>query len=222
MLSEIKELIEYNIHLIEADDWDIVYARVKQKDTFLTPHFTAIMLEANINPLDYMTYVPDRYVMGSDITGKFVIPNGVTRIGEEAFSTCYYLTDVVIPNSVKVIDGGAFSFCHGFEAMSIPDNVTAIGEFLFRGCNNLKRVILSSNIKTIPYFTFAYCLSLESVTLGPNLDKIEAHIFVDCDRLKVLKYRGTKEQWDAIKKDSRWDQYSSVQQVQCTDGVIDV
>ena len=223
MLSDVKQLIEDNIHLIEGNYWDIMYSRVRQKDPLLTPYFTEVMLEAGLNPLEYMTYVPDRYVMGRDnVTGKFVIPNGITRIGEEAFSTCYYLTDVIIPNSVKIIDGGAFSFCHGLKVMTIPDNVTTVGEFLFRGCNNLKGVILSSNLTTLPYFTFAYCSMLESVTLGPNLDKIEAHIFVDCERMHVLKYRGTQEQWNAIEKDHQWDQYSSIQQVQCADGVIDV
>ena len=46
-----------------------------------------------------------------DKISKVVIKDGVTSIGESAFSGCYSLTSITIPNSVTSIGGGAFYYC---------------------------------------------------------------------------------------------------------------
>lgn len=42
---------------------------------------------------------------------SIVIPDGVTRIGDSAFSWCASLTSIDIPNSVTSIGGCAFVNC---------------------------------------------------------------------------------------------------------------
>ena len=56
------------------------------------------------------------------------IPEGVTSIGENAFSYCSGLTSVTIPNSVTRIGDYAFSYCSSLTSISIPANVTSIGQ----------------------------------------------------------------------------------------------
>ena len=51
-----------------------------------------------------------------------VIPNGVTSIGNSAFSSCTGLTSVVIPNSVTSIGSGAFNGCSGLTSVTIDIN----------------------------------------------------------------------------------------------------
>lgn len=46
-----------------------------------------------------------------DYEGAVVIPDGVTKIGQEAFSDCTRLASIKIPNSVTKIGKSAFSFC---------------------------------------------------------------------------------------------------------------
>ena len=46
--------------------------------------------------------------------GRYPIPEGVTYIGEQAFSGCISLPDVTIPGSVSEIGEYAFSFCKPF------------------------------------------------------------------------------------------------------------
>lgn len=46
----------------------------------------------------------------------FVLPTGVTAIGDWAFSDCPGLTSVVIPNGIRSICANAFSDCVGFSS----------------------------------------------------------------------------------------------------------
>lgn len=49
-----------------------------------------------------------------------VIPNTVTKIGEDAFAYCVALKSIEIPNSVTDIKSGAFSGCSGLTSVVIP------------------------------------------------------------------------------------------------------
>ena len=74
----------------------------------------------------------------------FAIPNGVTSIGEDAFSRCSNLKSISIPNSVTSIGKYAFADCSSLESISIPDSVTSIDYYAFEGCYSLKSVIFGN------------------------------------------------------------------------------
>ena len=77
----------------------------------------------------------------SECTGRVVIPENlgykVTGIGNNAFSGCSEMTDVVIPESITSIGNNAFSGCTGLSKITIPKNVTSIGSSVFSGCTGL-------------------------------------------------------------------------------------
>ena len=50
---------------------------------------------------------------------SIVIPDGVTRIGDDAFSWCASLTSIDIPNSVTSIGDEAFSDCSSLTSIHI-------------------------------------------------------------------------------------------------------
>ena len=56
-----------------------------------------------------------------------VISDGVTSIGDRAFSECTRLTSVIIPEGVTNIGEYAFSKCAGLKSITIPESVTSIG-----------------------------------------------------------------------------------------------
>ena len=51
--------------------------------------------------------------------GEIQIPDGITRIGSQAFDSCAALTQVHIPASVTTIEDRAFAYCTGMEAFCV-------------------------------------------------------------------------------------------------------
>lgn len=66
-----------------------------------------------------------------------VVPEGVTKIGSEAFTGLSSLESITLPDSVTQIGWSAFSGCTSLAGVTIPDSVTEIGRWAFSGCKNL-------------------------------------------------------------------------------------
>ncbi|GHV25759.1 hypothetical protein AGMMS4952_04360 [Spirochaetia bacterium] len=100
--------------------------------------------------------------------GSYTIPDGVTYIGNSAFSNCSRLTSVIIPDSVTSIGGSAFSGCSGLTSVTIPDSVTSIGGSAFSGCSGLTSVTFGDSVTSIGLRTFADCNGLTSIVINAN------------------------------------------------------
>ena len=68
---------------------------------------------------------------------EYILTEGVTGIGSEAFLNYSGLTSITIPNSVTSIGDRAFDSCHGLTSVTIPNNVRSIGEYAFYNCTGL-------------------------------------------------------------------------------------
>ncbi|MDR1120359.1 MAG: leucine-rich repeat protein [Dysgonamonadaceae bacterium] len=72
-------------------------------------------------------------------TGRYVIPNSVTMIGNDAFLGCSGVTSVTISNSVTTIGDMTFLGCSGLTSVTIPNSVTTIGA-AFSDCSSLTEI----------------------------------------------------------------------------------
>jgi hypothetical protein len=106
------------------------------------------------------------------------IYNGVTSIGNWAFSDCAELTSLTIPDSVTYIGVRAFSDCTGLTSITIPDSVTSIGGAAFRDCTGLT-----------------------SITIPDSVMEIDEKIFISCDNLAIKCNKGSYAYNYAVKND---------------------
>lgn len=75
------------------------------------------------------------------------IPDGVTRIGNDAFCYCSELMTVTIPEGVTEIGYSAFGNCTSLASITIPASVTTIKLYAFNGCKSLKNVYYAGSKK---------------------------------------------------------------------------
>jgi len=102
---------------------------------------------------------------------SYVIPTGVTSIGDGAFSNCKALTSVTIPVGVTNIGDGAFSGCSALTSITIPVGVKSIGTDVFNNCSGLTSVTIPNTVTTIGDWAFLGC-GISSITIPESVISI--------------------------------------------------
>ena len=87
-------------------------------------------------------------------TGAYVIPAGVTHIGDSAVRSVAGLTGVTIPASVTTIGISAFTACTGLAHVNIPASVTEIGNRAFSACASLTSAVFTGSAPTVGFGVF--------------------------------------------------------------------
>lgn len=124
---------------------------------------------------------------GSVLTEVF-IPEGITEIGEYAFSGCKNLTDVKLPSSVTAIGYGAFRDCKSLDGINL-DGVTEIGDWAFNGCQSLSAVTLNAALPEIGTGAFNKT-GLSEITVPASVKEIGENAFNDCVALTAINVDG--------------------------------
>lgn len=137
LYDHIKQFIKDNEELINQNKFEELYNMLRERGLdVLTRQFTEVLLGIDINPLDYLDYVPNYFLCDSDVT-VVNIPNNIRRIGVYAFQNCKNLTNLDLPKGVTSIDNYAFSGCDRLTSISIPNSVERIGFLAFLKCPHL-------------------------------------------------------------------------------------
>lgn len=139
--NEIKEnilnFLADHKQLLKDSDFKTLYEVFSQEVPSYESFLTVILLNAGINPLEYMTTVPTSYLSFNKDIKEIYIPDGVVAIEKFAFAMMRNLKHLSIPNSVKDI---------GYDILCGSINVT---EIEYRGTEaelskvNLPRILNS-------------------------------------------------------------------------------
>ena len=106
--EKLKKIIKDYEEELNKRNFGIIYDGID--GIFLISAFTALLLKNNINPLEYMSYVPSNFLLEIDDIEDFVIPNGIKKIKWFAITWCDFKS-ITIPKSVEIIEDSAFSNC---------------------------------------------------------------------------------------------------------------
>lgn len=91
------------------------------------------------NIFEYKNYL---LRVSSKYKDKFVVPDRLTVICEDAFWWCENITEIVISKSVTRIEDSAFINCVALTEIIIPENVKWLGRAIFLGCDALRKVTI--------------------------------------------------------------------------------
>lgn len=142
----------------------------------------------------------------------YVIPSGVTRIGDYAFANSK-LENIVIPNTVTTIGYCAFENCENLSYVTIPDSVSEIDARAFDGTQwknswmqggdsspfyivgdgillfykgSMTSVTIPDQVKQIAAGVFRDHTEIESVTMPDGLKVIGEEAFMGCTSLTEI------------------------------------
>ena len=193
--SNVQIFFEHNIYLLDNNNFDKFFERAEGEFIPSTVNDIGIMLEtAGIDPIKHMTYIPEGYFFMSS-KEQYIIPPNIRNIHYKAFNS----SDI--------------------QKLHVPKNVVSIAEEAFADCDFLDTVLIDEGLELIGDYAFFNCLDLSKVTLPSTLKYIGNKVFSECQKLKVLDYQGTSEQWNKLGGTEKIKD-TSIVRVNCSDKII--
>ena len=136
MHDYVKDFIENNIYLLDKNDFEEFYECWRKSLTFgkskYTKDFAELFYSSGIDPLIYMSFIPNAFLERSNIT-SFNIPDNIKSIGYKAFSDSN-LKSIVLSKNITKISSAVFENCKSLERADIQAQIASIPTRTFSGC----------------------------------------------------------------------------------------
>ena len=142
-------------------------------------------------------YVEPEWLDYRDNIYKIVIGDGITGVGNDAFTDCKSCRSVSIPESVNNIGKSAFSGCTALEEldwMKAP-KIASIRDEAFLDCDSLVSVVIPEGVITLGDYAFARCDRLKSVIIPDTVTSSGDYIFAENGSLENVQM-GTRMRWN--------------------------
>lgn len=118
-------------------------------------------------------YSADRTRLVSCLTdaAMVIVPKTVRVIGSLAFTRRAKLKKVQLPDGLERIGRDAFSDCDALEEVVIPASVKTIAPYAFGGCESLKKVTFLGEVQTLSRTAFSDCFNLYTILVPQGKEK---------------------------------------------------
>lgn len=145
------------------------------------------------------------YDYREDITAVS-LSDGLTHIGQYAFTGLTKLNDIEIPDSVTSMGHKAFAHTALLD-VTIPANAVnySAGDTNskyynnnFFGCSLLQKAEFLDGAIRIPTAIFNECQGLKEVVIPASVKEIQEYAFEGCTALETVYFRGTEEEWNEL------------------------
>ena len=123
-----------------------------------------------------------------------VIPEGVTEIGDFAFSNCPSLENILVsadnPSYVSInnccLSKDLRKLIFGCRSSIIPEGVSMIEESAFEGCVGLTSLVIPEGVKEIGWDAFSGCTGLTNIVIPYSVTEINGGAFWGCTSLTSI------------------------------------
>lgn len=168
MTQGLAIFIERYKDLIREEKFEEIYDKLKYfhaevaSSTPMVPKFTWEMLQVGVNPLDYLTEIPDLYAFDLKRLKQVTIPDHITRVGGSAFRLSG-VEELIFPDSVQIIGSHTASECPKLKRVVFGTGLSRLGAFAFGGCSKLAGVEYEGttaqwlNLKSIDMISPDWC-----------------------------------------------------------------
>ncbi len=135
---------------------------------------------------DGITVIGEKAFSRNEVVGRVILPDSIREIREEAFADCLLLQTINLKEVLEYIGKSAFENCVKLICVDLPESLNTIEKSAFNRCRNLNEVLFGSNLKEIGSLAFYGCSSLKNVHLPEKLISIGDMAFYKCFSLKEI------------------------------------
>ena len=112
--------------------------------------------------------------------------NSLTNIGTSAFFKCTKLSNIKIPDTVTNIGNNAFMYCYSISSIRLPIGITTINNYSF-ACSGIKKIDIPDTVISIGNNAFFNCAKLYNIEIPNSIRNIGANAFDGCIKIESIE-----------------------------------
>ncbi|MBR4692862.1 MAG: leucine-rich repeat protein, partial [Oscillospiraceae bacterium] len=115
------------------------------------------------------------------------IPRSTARLGAHCIDNCSALASLTIPEGVTALEEYAVHSCRNLASLTLPDSLTSVGAYGLANNDALTHLRIPAGVRALPTGCFGNSGSLRSVELPDTLTSIGVEAFLSCTALESIR-----------------------------------